>query len=425
MAVTGQDPLRSIDRYGRWALLVVFLVLLGGRFTLDRLGDDLPAWDLRWAGVVLVGLLCLVWATVATERTTAVRLGPLAGWFTAWAVWMAVTAAWAPAGARLSAVLLDLGFLVVLVWAGWGIAARVHPRVLHSVWWWTYAAGWVYLAGALVSGPGVQGRYSAFGGGPNVFVRVMALAILATLVLAVAQRRHWTLVGLLPFLYGAYVSGSRGGLLALAVVVLVGAVPLLRRTTSATLGTLTLGGLTVALLAPFVYDPAWSRFLQERFVQETLREGYDSGRGEIVERSLRLFGEHLWTGTGLDGFYVLQGPLRTFEYPHNLVLASAAEGGLVGLVLVLGAVLAGWLSLRARRPLDTSALGFALAALYVLVASMFSGDYYDSRLLWFFLGLAIVAAHRTTPASGRDPRPPAAVPVGARAAADDGRWTSC
>jgi len=422
--VSGQDPLRSIDRYGWCTLLVVFLVLLGGRFTLDRLGDDLPAWDLRWAGLVLVGLLCLVWATVARERTTAVRLGPLAGWFTAWAVWMAVTASWAPAGARVSAVLLDLVLLVVLVWAGWGVAARVHPRVLHSVWWWVYAAGWVYLAGALVSGPGVQGRYSAFGGGPNVFVRVMALAILATLVLAVAQRRHWTLVGLLPFLYGAYMSGSRGGLLALAVVALVGGVPLLRRTSSATLGTLTLGGLTVALLVPFVYDPAWFRFLQERFVEETFREGYDSGRGEIVERALRLLGEHLWTGTGLDGFYVLQGPLGTFEYPHNLVLASAAEGGLVGLVLVLGAVVAGWLSLRGPRPLDTSALGFALAALFVLVASMFSGDYYDSRLLWFFLGFAVVATRRQNPEEGRAPRPPAAVPVGAGATADDGRWTS-
>jgi O-antigen ligase len=419
--VASRDPLRSIDRYGRWALLVVFLVLLGGRFTLGRLGDDLPAWDLRWAGLALVGLLCLVWATAARERTTAARLGPLAGWFTAWALWMAVTAFWAPAGARVSAFLLDLGFLLVLVWAGWGVAARVHPRVLHSLWWWLYAAGWVYLAAALASGPGVQGRYSAFGGGPNVFVRVMALAILATLFLAVAQRRHWTLVGLLPFLYGAYMSGSRGGLLALAVVVLVGGMPLLRRASSATLGTLALGGLAVALLVPFVYDPAWSRFLQERFVDETFRQGYDSGRGEITEKTLQLFGEHLWTGAGLDGFHMLQGPLRTFEYPHNLVLASAAEGGLVGLVLVLGAVLAGWLTLRGRRPLDTHALGFGLAALFVLVASMFSGDYYDSRLLWFFLGLAVIAARRTSLEQGRAPRPPAAVPVGARAAADDGR----
>jgi O-antigen ligase/polysaccharide polymerase Wzy-like membrane protein len=422
--VTGQEPLRSIDRYGRWTLLVVFLVLLGGRFTLDRLGDDLPAWDLRWVGLALVGLLCLVWATVARERATAVRLGPLAGWFTAWALWMAVTASWAPAGARVSAVLLDLGFLVVLVWAGWGVAARVHPRVLHSVWWWVYAAGWVYLAGALVSGPGIQGRYSAFGGGPNVFVRVMALAILATLVLAVAQRRHWTLVGLLPFLYGAYMSGSRGGLLALAVAVVVGGVPLLRRTSSATLGTVTLGGLTVALLVPFVYDPAWFRFLQERFIEETLQEGYDSGRGEITERALQLFSEHLWVGAGLDGFYVLQGPLRTFEYPHNVLLASAAEGGLVGLLLVLGAVVAGCLSLHGRTPLDTSALGFALAALFVLVASMFSGDYYDSRLLWFFLGLAVVSAQRTHPGPGRDAHPPAVVPVGAGATTEDRRWTS-
>ena len=63
--------------------------------------------------------------------------------------------------------------------------------------------------------------------------------------------------------------------------------------------------------------------------------------------------------------------------------------------------------------LQTShALGFGLAALFVLVASMFSGDYYDSRLLWFFLGVAVVAARRTSPERRADPPAPAAVPVG-------------
>ncbi|SFK92917.1 O-antigen ligase family protein [Geodermatophilus ruber] len=411
--MTGRDELRSIDRYGRWVLLAVFVVLLGGRFTLDRLGD-FPAWDLRWAGLAVVGLLWLASVTVARERTTPVRTAALAGWFTAWAVWMAVSAFWAPPDARVSGALLDLLFLVALVWAGWSVAARVHPAVLSSLWWWLYAAGWLYLAGALAAGPDVQGRYSAFGGGPNVFVRVMALGLLASLFLATTRRAHWVLLAIPPFLYGAYMSGSRGGLLALAVVVVVGGVPLLRRMSRTTVGTLVLGGAAVALVAPFVYDPAWFAFLRSRFLEQTLQQGYDSGRGDIVERSLEIFAAHPWIGAGLDGFYALQGQGTDYEYPHNLLLAGATEGGLLGLGLVVGALVAGGLVLRRLRPLDTDTLGFALAALFMLVASMFSGDYYDSRFLWFFLGVAVLAARarsRATPA----PRLPAAEPVTAGA----------
>lgn len=396
------DELRSIDRYGRWVLLAVFVVLLGGRFTLNRLGP-FPAWDLRWAGLLLIGFLCLAWASVARERTVPVRLGPLFGWFTAWAGYMAVSAFWAPAGARAVATAIDMVLLVLLVWAAWGTAARVHPRVLSSVWWWLYVAGWLYFAGALAAGPDVQGRYSAFGGGPNVFVRVMALAVLAALFLAITRRRHLVLVGLPLFLYGAYLSGSRGGLLALAVVVVLGAVPLARRMSRKTVGTLVLSVVPVALLAPFL-DWSWLGVMRERFVEQTFQEGYDSGRTEILERALRLFDEHLWIGTGLDGFYALQGGYTRAEYPHNLVVASATEGGLIALGLVLGALVAGFLAVRRLRPIGTDTLGFGLAALFMLVAAMFSGDYYDSRFLWFFLGLAVISARScaASPASAGD-----------------------
>jgi O-antigen ligase len=392
--VDSRSPSTSIDRYGRLVLLAVFVVMLGGRFTLDRLGD-FPSWDLRWAALIVVGLLYLIGATSNRSRADDSRTGSTFVLFLAWAGWMIATAGWAPRDARYSAVALDFALLIAFVWIGWGVAARVSRRVLISVWWWLYIAGWVYLAGALAAGPGVQGRYAAFGGGPNVFVRVEVLAFLAALVLAATLGKRWVLVGLPAFLVGAVLSGSRGGLLAMAVMLLVGAVPLGRRLGRRTMGILAVGAVPLLAGIAYFHDPAWVAFARERYLEQTVAQGYDSGRSSLVQRALELFDDHLWFGTGLDGFFALQGVQTAAEYPHNLVVATAAEGGLIGLGLLVAAVGAGAVALYRARPLDSISLGFALGALFVLVASQFSGDYYDSRFLWFLLGLAVIAARKT------------------------------
>jgi O-antigen ligase len=391
--VDSRSPSTSIDRYGRLVLLAVFVVMLGGRFTLDRLGD-FPSWDLRWAALIVVGLLYLIGATSNRSRADDSRTGSMFVLFLAWAGWMIASAGWAPRDARYSAVALDFALLIAFVWIGWGVAARVSRRVLISVWWWLYIAGWVYLAGALAAGPGVQGRYAAFGGGPNVFVRVEVLAFLAALVLAATLGKRWVLVGLPAFLVGAVLSGSRGGLLAMAVMLLVGAVPLGRRLGRRTMGILAVGAVPLLAGIAYFHDPAWVAFARERYLEQTVAQGYDSGRSSLVQRALELFDDHLWFGTGLDGFFALQGVQTAAEYPHNLVVATAAEGGLIGLGLLVAAVGAGIVALYRARPLDSISLGFALGALFVLVASQFSGDYYDSRLLWFLLGLAVIAARK-------------------------------
>ncbi len=405
------------DRYGRAVLFVAFVVLLAGRFTLDRLGATYPKWDLRWGGVIVLLVMCLVWAATARQRSPRAGTGALFGWFLAWVGWLALSAAWAPKGAREPDVLIDLALMALFTWIAWGAAGRCHPRVLTAVWWWLYIAGWIYFAGAIASTPDVQGRYSAFGGGPNVFVRVMALGFLATLVLAVTQRKRWVLLGLPAFLLGGFLSGSRGGLLALGVTLLVAGVGMARRLrgrqllAAAGVGVLSLGALAAFFATSSATSVVWTRFVQETFVQ-----GYDSGRTTIDVRGLQLFGQHIWFGTGLDGFYPLQFPWPTAEYPHNLALATAVEGGLVGLVLLLGALVAGGMVLYRRRPVGADAIGFALSALMLFIASEFSGDYYDSRFLWFFLGLAVIAAakHRAgrTPGAAPDGRPaPAEVRV--------------
>ena len=398
--MTPERALTSIDRYGQWVLLAVFVLLLGGRFTLDRLGA-LPSWDLRWAGAAVIGLMCVLWATTARESIPSTGTGALFCWFLAWAGWMALTAWWAPRGARAGAVLVDLVLLVGLVWTGWSVAGRLSMRALGSLWWWVYAVGWLYFVGALTGPRDPQGRYTAFGGGANVFVRIMGLAVVAALVLAATRRKRWVLLGLPAFVTGAYLSGSRGGLLALLVVILVGGLPLLRRMGAGLRGALLGGVICAVALADFVVNPTWLAFGEKRFIEQTYQQGYDSQRTAIIHRALELFDQHPWLGTGLDGFFPLQVPWTNADYPHNLFVATAAEGGLIGIGLLATTLAVGAVALFQLRPLNTDALGFGLAALLVLVAAQFSGDYYDSRFLWFFLGLAVVATRRHQRAVGR------------------------
>ena len=107
----------------------------------------------------------------------------------------------------------------------------------------------------------------------------------------------------------------------------------------------------------------------------------------------------MFAGAGLDGYYAEIGHGLTIEYPHNFFVASAAEGGLVGISLLLVAT---WHLVRAAlhtKPMSTEGLFLLLAGGFVMFASMFSGDYYDSRMAWFFLGLAAVEGLRPRHAS--------------------------
>lgn len=390
----------ATDRHGQAVLLIVFICLLGGRFTLDRVSPGLPALDLRVAGLAVALSMFGLWVAAARDRMAGpVRVGAGLYWFLAWCGYMALSSLWATDGARISTYLPDLGLLAAFILLGIAVLGRLSRQATTVVWRWLYGLGFIYFAGALAAGPDAQGRYAAFGGGPNVFVRVMVLATIAALFLAARSGRlRALLVGVPIFLVGAVLSGSRGGLLAFAVVLLVGLAPLLRRLPRGSALLAVAGAGAMVATAPVVLGASIQQTLAERFIQQTLEQHYSSGRTEIIASSWGLFEQHPFIGVGLDGFYAEVGRSLGFEYPHNLVVAAAVEGGLLGLLLVSAALLAfGWSTLQ-HRPLCRESLFALLAGLYLLGASMFSGDYYDSRFVWFFLGWAAIEARRHVPA---------------------------
>ncbi|NMO56402.1 O-antigen ligase family protein [Actinoplanes sp. TBRC 11911] len=383
--------------------LVMILVAIGGRFTLDRAGFP----DLAWVDLRVVGLIgAFVLLTIDIARRPAVPHSPRhEGWLIAMVLFFLFQIAsglWAPSAARVGPQTLDLVLMIALVVAFYLYAIGDPQTVVRQTFWLFYVAAIVFaLAALFINGPGEQGRYSAFGGGPNVFVRIQILGIISALAVFLLTRKWWVLLAVPLFILAAVLSGSRAGLLA---GMFVGGVALLKLRRKlrpgpvvAAVVALSVAGVVVWNFAP----PAFTSLFQERFVEQTVEQHYLSDRTDIWAAAWKLAVDHPLAGAGLDGFYGLIGVNQGVEYPHNYVLGVAAEGGAIGIGLLTTAILLWTFTIRRRDVLPQHKMmtGLAVAAaVFVGLSSLFSGDYYDSRLAWLFAALAAAAAVAKAPA---------------------------
>ncbi|MDR6555747.1 O-antigen ligase [Arthrobacter pascens] len=380
------------ERLGAGLLLLVFIAMMAGRFSLDRLSPSLPSADLRLVLLYGIVLLALIWFNGAREHLPKPVMFGGSGLFLAWAAWLAFSAGWAPAGARTSDTLLDVALLVAFTLMAWMLMRRLPAEVTDRIWKWMIVAAMIYFVLAMAAGPGAQGRYAAPGGGPNVFVRVMVLGAIASLYFSSTKKKAWALLPIPFFAVGAALSGSRGGLLSALLVLVIFFIPIVRSLGWGKILLLAFGSATSGWFLLTQNNGQLWKFIEERYIQQTFVEGYRSGRDTIAEDAIRLYQQSPVIGTGMDGYYVLQDDPGTFEYPHNLVLATMAEAGTVGLVFLLACFAALVMGTWRVRPVQPSVLYAAGAGFYLGFTSLFSGDYYDTRLMWFFLGFAAVQA---------------------------------
>jgi O-antigen ligase len=190
-------------------------------------------------------------------------------------------------------------------------------------------------------------------------------------------------------------SGSRGGVAALAAVALLFLVPAAR----GRLRPRQLIGLALGLAAGgcVAWRLAEKQTVTNRYGLETIEEGGFSHRPQLLERALEIFVQHPLVGAGMDGYYANGGWTIGMGYPHNIIAQLAVDVGVAGLFAAFAAC---WFWRRETRPwsrLPAERLGCAAVAVYIAIASMFSGDLYDGRMAFIF---AVFAANHATQARG-------------------------
>lgn len=407
-------PVPSIEQSARALpvslLAATFVVALMGRFTLDRLGfDQLGELDLRLVACPVLAVAVLLWRCRPEGPPQRHEWSPPLLWILALIGYLALTAFWAPHLAEVGERLTDVGTLGLLVVVVIVVSAPDPARARTVVLGMLFGSGLLYAAaGLLIGETDQQGRTTAFGGGPNVYVRVVVLGIIAAIALTICLRRRLFLLPIPVLGAAALLASSRGGVLA-ALATAAGFVLLFRRRLSWRAGAAALlvagAGLVAALT---VIDPVNRAMLQDRFVGDLLQEGDYSGRPALFGQALSIFADHPVAGGGLDSYYAYFGIGQNLGYPHNLVIEVAATGGLIGVGL-LAAVTVSMLRTCVRQsPLSGGQVSMLMAAVFVLAASMSSGDFYDSRYLWIFAVLVANSGAQRSPGGADDRMAPRA-----------------
>lgn len=250
-------------------------------------------------------------------------------------------------------------------------------------------------------------------GDPNAFAQMMVVAVALGLERLVHERRRRLRLaaGAVAALCAVttVLTFSRGGLLALVVVLTLFLVRLRPRMRHVLLGGALL--LVIASVVPSAYVERVAR------VREIL-PGFDGsnvspsdgalrGRTTVMKIALAMWSDHPVIGVGYGNYVV-----RFTEYnrrhglspqlgeaPHNLYLEIASETGLIGLGLWLSVVVTAFRSLaflrrRSRAP-DGSATenlpeGLSLALVAFLVTSMFLHGSYPMAF-WLLVAISFAA----------------------------------
>jgi O-antigen ligase len=374
------------------AALVVLLAWLAAVRT-NR--PDIRAMAVGHRALLVAIVLFLGWVTLSTAwaTNTADAMLDVRNWLTAGATFVVVaTTVRTPRGIALLTGGFVFGALAAVV-AGLALTG-LHPAV-----------------SAINSAADV--RLSTGATDPNYLAATVVAALALSGGLAVWRRETWVrllLACAAPILlYGLIATQSRGGLIAAAVSIVVGAavLPTQRRRILAALIPI------IALMALFftVNPEAYHRLSQQ--------DGGGDGRTELWRIAWRIAEDHPLVGIGVNNFvareqaYVLRvGSLEhaqqlVIDDPkvvHNMYLQMLAETGIIGLTLFVAMIVALLrATYRAARELErvgaraagTFARSVLVAQIAMLTASAFLSNGPDRRYwVLFALGPALWAVAR-------------------------------
>jgi O-antigen ligase len=253
-------------------------------------------------------------------------------------------------------------------------------------------------------------RFAAGGVDPNDLAMTLALGLPMAWYLGLIYRRP-----LLRLICRAYLpvgivalglTGSRGGMLASIVALMV--VPLtLTRLSPAKL----VGGIAILILSGWLavtYTP--DTIVQRLATTESeVQGGRMGGRLKLWQAGLKVFVNRPIFGWGTSSFKPavtpILGPMS--QVAHNSFISVLVEQGLVGLLLYLIMFAAVFREVLRLPPLEKR---FALVLLAALLVAMLPLTWEDRKSVWFILAM-LLGLSTASVASGRPVRQPWSQPA--------------
>ena len=401
-------PLRAL------LAIVLSMLFLVGRWNLQRLGvnPDTIDYDLivqrsvatvlteprLW--LVIASVLLMVLMETGTSGDAHAHSGRLEARtsvciFLVLSYYLVATIAWTPSDDPFPAVVDICLMLVTLLVVE--RAAR-HEEFVEAFWLWLerllIAIGAVTLLFLAAASADQPGRLSILGGGPNILGRFLGMLCLLMVAQSLRQggglrwSAAWRIVVAAVALILLLQTGSRGAFTGLLIGLL--ALLVVRRMNVRLIGIGAIIVLSFGYLFKVILDFERIELIEERWLVMTLEEGYISHRDVLFAEAYRLWLERPVFGGGLDSFeYYTFGLDR---YPHNLVMEVAQAGGIVAVLLLLAwfvhVILNSW---HGRN--HYTEIGLSMTAL-IFGCALFSGDFYNSRLMFIFGVLTISSADR-------------------------------
>jgi O-antigen ligase len=360
-------------------------LLVAGRWSFARLANEQSSMTFEPRLWLVALLLALAFApAVGPLRPLTLRArAAWAGW-AAFYVYFTISVAWAPDLTMALDKAAELGLVAAAAMSLVRLSRTSDVDEIADSMWRTLAIVYALFAVMALSNSDADSRLAVLGGGPNVFGRNMAiLGLICVDAIVRGRARALAIVGVSVAGMLVLLSGSRGAMLAITS----GSLLLLwtHRLKPTRIMQAALVLLIAAVIAATFTDVgrAAVEMFRERVVRLTLEEEHDSGRSQIYDDAIALGWRGPIYGDGLAGF-----PARGyFVYPHNIALEAWAEGGAIGVLLLLLA-LRGPAALVLRRPRGAPPLELS-AFVALLLGAQFSGDFFDSRAM-ILLGLLAV-----------------------------------
>jgi len=222
-------------------------------------------------------------------------------------------------------------------------------------------------------------------------------ALLAGILITVQAKNRlektlW-IIGIIGGIITCALAYSRGALLALGIVAIVLGAWSKRR--------FIWWSVCAAFIVVLVLIPSTrSKFTNVITMQDTSTDV----RSVMWQGTWHLLKAHPLTGAGLGGFpklyakYKLPQHVELLEYPHNILLNSWVEFGVMGAVFTLGVVF--WLAFALFRRLRTTdfwAVGALAAWIVVLVHGLVDVPYFKNDLAVLTILLLVIAAPLVKP----------------------------